>query len=163
MWVTTMMFCAHCEKEKSIIYSSTDFIHGSRLSTMGEVHINRKRWWREVLEFWFSLLLLPLQSLPFSLLSGQAAQKLLYLPLSLCVTETHNVQKVRPLNLNISVHLHMDTVFDPHLLMISLSFSLARKRESFLISLRAPLNSFLYLCFSRSFSLSSLVLPCFFP
>lgn len=51
----------------------------------------------------------------------------------------------------------------PYLSMTSLSFSLARKRVSFLISLRAPLNSFLYLCFSRSLSLSSLLLPRFFP
>lgn len=72
-------------------------------------------------------------------------------------------KRLDSLSLNILFHLNVGTVFYPHLLMISLSFSLARKRESFLISLRAPLNSFLYLCFSRSFSLSSLVLPRFFP
>lgn len=60
-------------------------------------------------------------------------------------------------------HAGLEAVSYPDLFMTSLSFSLARKRESFLISLRAPLNSFLYLCFSRSFSRSSLVLPRFFP
>ncbi|TNN83254.1 hypothetical protein EYF80_006587 [Liparis tanakae] len=58
---------------------------------------------------------------------------------------------------------HMEAACYPYLSMTSLSFSLARKRVSFRISLRAPLNSFLYLCFRRSLSLSSLVLPRFFP
>lgn len=50
-----------------------------------------------------------------------------------------------------------------HLLMMSLSFSRARKRVSFRISLSAPLNSRLYLCWSRSRSFSSLVFPRFLP
>lgn len=50
-----------------------------------------------------------------------------------------------------------------YLFMTSLSFSLARKRVSFLISLSAPLNSFLYLCRSLCSSFCSLVWPCFFP
>lgn len=113
---------------------------------------------------WILLPLLPFQSFPLSLLGGQAAKEFFHLPLSLCIPETHNMDSLRlSLKWGVSVQVHEDNDFYAHLFKTSLSFSLARKRESFLISLRAPLNSFLYLCFSRSFSFSSLVLPRFFP
>lgn len=108
-----------------------------------------------------SLSLLPLQGLPLPLLRGQTAEEFLHPSLSLRVPGRHRSQRGRQVPL--CPNGEATGRFPTHLWRTSLSFSLARKLESFLSSLRAPLNSFLYLCFSRSFSRSSLVQPRFFP
>lgn len=157
-WIKKFEFILVIKKKKSTAFTVTQISTSRRL--LSDVSIWRRQ------RLCISLPLPLLQGFPLSLLSGQTAKELPHFPLSLGISETHDEYNIR----GFSQKLFFSSCFGlilyviiPHLFMTSLSFSLARKRESFLISLRAPLNSFLYLCCSRSFSLSSLVLPRFFP
>lgn len=161
MGICDNMVCNH-DRELSAVYSIYfNLIHVIH-SWTGEIHLKMIRQWGELVEikYFTSSSSSGISTLPPGWPDCPLALSLFSFSLHPWNTECVKVKSSTKRSMNISERM---LELYPHLFMTSLSFSLARKRESFLISLRAPLNSLLYLCFSRSFSLSSLVLPRFFP